>query len=152
MPNTPAIPLPSVPRAATPLAARALTWYYLVGTPLFALADLALGISVRAAFFDGQPVLRLLYYAVAFGCGVAAVKLPAWSGLVGLVESGANIVLLVFGVMLGYFQALDAAIADRPLLSPFAGTSVVNLVLSGAMLSVAYIRHQAAIGPAFRDR
>jgi hypothetical protein len=152
MPTTPAVSLPSVPRIAAPLASRALTWYYLVGTPLFFVADLTLGISVRAAFFDGQPMLRFLYYAVAFGCGVAAVKLPAWSGLLGLVESGANIVLLVFGVMLGYFQTLDAAIADRPMLSPFGGTSVVNLVLSGAMLSVAYMGHQAAIGRSSRDR
>lgn len=150
MPETPAIPLPAAPPAASPFATRALTWYYLVGTPLFFVADLALGISVRAAFFDGQPMLRFLYYAVAFACGIAAMRLPAWAGMVGLVESGANIVLLVFGVMLGYFSALDAAIADRPLLSPFGGTSVVNLALSGAMLSIAYLRQQAAWKGGFR--
>jgi hypothetical protein len=125
---------------ATPLAARVITWYYLAGTPLFLVADVAFGVSVRAAFLDEQPLLRFLYYGVAFVCGLLAVRQPAGSGIVGVIESGANIALVVFGIMLGYLGALDAALAEMPMRSPVGGTSAVNLTLSVAMLVVSYTR------------
>jgi hypothetical protein len=132
-------------RSAEPRAGRALMLYYLFGTPLFFLGDVVLGVSIRAAFLDNRPMPRFMYYALAFACGLAAARWPRWSGVVGVVESGANIALLVFGVMLSYLAALDAVAGDAPIVSPFGVTSVMNLVLSAIVLTVAYTRHQAPL-------
>lgn len=147
MPATPVLPrsiATPVSRAPAPsLGGRALAWYYLAGTPLFLVADLAFGLSVRAAFLDERPLLRFGYYAVAFACGLVMTWRPAWSGVVGLAESGANIVLMIFAVMLGYFAALDAALAEAPLRAPLGGASGVNLVISALVLIVSYLRREA---------
>lgn len=41
---------------------------YYAATVLFVLLDFGFGINVRAAFLDNAPGLRLLFYAVLFGC------------------------------------------------------------------------------------
>lgn len=146
---TPAAPVLATklfaPRSAEPRAGRVLMLYYLFGTPLFFLGDVMLGVSIRAAFLDDRPMPRFMYYALAFACGLAAARWPRWSGVVGVVESGANIALLVFSVMLSYLAALDAVAADAPIVSPFGVTSVVNLVLSAIVLTVGHTRHQAQL-------
>jgi hypothetical protein len=133
-------------RAVEPRAVRAVTLYYLFGTPLFFLGDLMLGLSIRAAFLDNRPMWRFAYYALAFACGLAAARWPRWSGIVALVESGGNIVLLIFGIMLSYLAAIDAVSADAPIISPFGATSVVNLALSAIVLTISYVRHQVDRG------
>ncbi len=125
---------------------RALQAYYLA-TPLFAVLDFAAGINVRVAFLDGGWPLRLAYYAFAFVAGVAAARWPARAALVGLVESGANIALLVLGVGVRYLAAIDAAAADAGLPAPpFDQLEVVNLLLSAVVLAVSYIGAQARPG------
>ena len=131
---------------STPLIGRALVSYYLFGSPLFFVADVLFGVSIRAAFLDNEPMLRFLYYALVFVCGLVAARRPEWSGIVGLLESGANIAMLVFGVMLTYYAAVETVAAEGPVGSPFGGTWILNLILSALVLTVSYVGHQNFCG------
>ena len=129
-------------RASLPGAARLVFGYYLA-TPLFALLDFGFGINVRAAFLDGQPLLKVAWYALALVCALAMARWPGRAGLVGLAESGANIALLVIGTMTAYLGAVDAALSDSVMEPPFSPADAVNLVVSSGALIVSYIAAQA---------
>lgn len=123
--------------------ARAVLVYYLA-TPAFAVLDLAFGINVRAAFLDGRPVLKLVWYALALVCAAAVARWPNRAGLVGLAESGASIALLVIGTMTAYLAAVDAAASESAAAGPpFRPADVVNLMVSSGALIVSYIAAQA---------
>jgi hypothetical protein len=133
-------------RPGTTPARRAIQ-AYLLATPLFAILDLAGGINVRIAFLDGGLLLRVAYYAVAFGAGIAVTRWPARAPLVGLVESGVNVAWLILGVGIRYLDALDAAAAEYELpRAPFEGTEVLNLVVSATVLAVSYVAATARLG------
>lgn len=119
-------------------APRLLLGYYLA-TPLFVVLDLVAGINLRTTFFDGAPALKAAYYAASLGCGAAIVRWPTRAALVGLLESGANIGLLILGVGLAYLRVLDAALADGPLPPVFTSASAMNLALSAVMLSTSHV-------------
>jgi len=114
--------------------------YYLVGTPVFAALDHFWGISVRAAFLDGWPAARYGYYGVCFACGIAAWRVPARAQLIAMAESSANIVLLIFSVMLWYYAMIDRVAADQPVGDAFGPQRAANLAIAGAALAVAYLR------------
>ena len=135
-------PMPGVRRI------RPVDLYYLAGTPAFALLDHFGGISVRAAFLDGWPAARYGYYGVCFACGVAAWRLPARARWIAMTESGANIVLLIFSVMMAYYGAVDRVAADLPVGDLFGAQRAVNLAISGAALMIPYFRSRT---PALSD-
>lgn len=128
--------------ASLPGSTRLVFGYYLA-TPLFALLDFAFGINVRAAFLDGQPVIKLAWYALAFACALVVARWPGRAGLVGLAESGANIALLVIGTMSAYLGAVDSALSESAMEPPLSPADAVNLVVSSAALIVSYIAAQA---------
>ncbi len=101
--------------------------------------DLALGINLRTTFLDGAPALKVAYYAAALGCGAAIARWPARAELIGLLESGANIALLVLGVGLAYLRLVDAALADAPIPPVFTTASALNLAVSALMLAASYL-------------
>lgn len=121
--------------------ARLVFGYYLA-TPVFALLDLGFGMNVRAAFLDGQPALKLAWYALGIACAAAIARWPGRAGVVGLAESGASIALLVIGTMTAYLRAVDAALAESAVEAPFSPADAVNLVVSSAALLVSYIAAQ----------
>lgn len=121
-----------------------LAWY--LATPIFALLDLAFGINVRASFLDGQPALRLAWYALALGCAAAVARWPARAGVIGLSESAASIALLVLGAGIAYLRALDGALGEPSVVAPpFSPADVANLVLSAGALIASYIAAQARV-------
>lgn len=124
----------------------AVTGYYLA-TPLFAAVDLAIGLNVRTTFFEQVPVLKWVYYLIAFGCGVAIWLRPRFAAIVGLAESSANIALLVLAVMIGYLRLLESAGAESasPAAPPLDAEAVVHLLVSATMLAVSYITSQARV-------
>ena len=126
--------------AAAP--ARAAKLYYLLGTPLFFVLDRFWGISIRAAFLDGWPAARYGYYGVCFACGVCAVKMPAKARLIGLSESMANIVLLIFSVMITYYQTIDRVANGDLTSSPFGPQYAANLAIAGSALAFSYFTAQ----------
>jgi len=106
---------------------------YYLATPLFALADWA-GANVRTAGLEGHPEWRIGYYALCTGAGLLLYLRPAWSAGVGLVEASANVGLLILGVLLPYFDAIDAA-AQRQTFDrlPFGPGFLANFLISGGV-------------------
>ena len=60
-----------------PTRAQLITYFWVVLVfvvvvmTIVSLLDLGFGINVRAAFLDGQPVLKLAWYALAIACAAA---------------------------------------------------------------------------------
>jgi hypothetical protein len=127
---------------------RGVDLYYLVGTPVFAALDHFAGISVRAAFLDGWPAARYGYYGVCFACGLAAWRMPAKARFIAIVESSANIVLLIFSVMLGYYAMIDRVANDLPAGDLLAPQRAANLAIAGGALMFAYFRSRRPAVPA----
>lgn len=132
---------------------RRLIAVYYLATPIFLVLDFALGFNVRTSFLDEAPLLKVLYYVLAFGCGAAVAKRPQQAGLIGLVESGANIALLVLGTGLTYLRMLDDAASETVASqAAFGPPEVINLVLSATILAVSYIAAGSRVSRAKRDR
>lgn len=119
---------------------RGIELYYLAATPVFFLLDKVWGVSVRAAFLDGWPAARYAYYGVCFGCGVWALKAPAKARLIGITESSANIICLIFSVMLTYYQTIDKVANGDLTGSAFGPQYAVNLAFAGAALAFSYFK------------
>ena len=87
--------------SATPNTAprRVLQAYY-AATIVFLLLDYGAGLNVRIAGLEGFPQLKAGYYLVIFACFGLTLWRPAWSTAVGVVESLATLVTLIFSVAL----------------------------------------------------
>ena len=115
-----------------------LRTYYLV-TPAFAALDLLLGINVRAAFMPQHLSARLGYYALALLFGLAMSRWPHRTAQLGLLESGANMAMLIIGVWTSYWAMLDAAGEHGIVTTPFTPAALTNLVLSAAILTMSHL-------------
>ena len=78
---------------------RVLQAYY-AATIVFLMLDYGAGVNVRVAALQSFPELRAGYYLVIFACLGLVIWRPAWSTAVGVVESLAIIVALIFTVAL----------------------------------------------------
>lgn len=76
-----------------------LVQFYYLGTPLFLLLDVLLGLDLRAAFLE-QSGARVAWYALCTGLGLIAWRIPTAAPFLGLVESALNFLLLCLAVML----------------------------------------------------
>ena len=101
--------------------------------------------NLRLSLLDGHPTARAAYYAVDILCGVAIALRPSVAPIVALLESAANIAILLVGVMLAYLAMLDSAGGSGPIVNPFTPESVANLAISAAWAYAAWIRSTAAI-------
>ncbi len=113
---------------------------YYLATPLFFLADVVMGLSIRVSAL-GDPGLRYLYYAFALGCGIVARTKPRAAPFVGIAESSLNVLLLVLSIMLPVFQLP----AGEAVTAPISGLGLANFALSGTILVASFHLHQAAI-------
>ena len=119
-------------------AVRLVALYYLA-TPLFAMLDFRGGLDLRAAFLQGHPGARLLYYAVLFAIGILVSQRPVLAPALGLLESGVNVCLLAVSVMATYANAVVAAGEPGNFANPFTPAAVINLCLSAAVLAISYL-------------
>lgn len=117
---------------------------YYWATSLFFLADLTLGVSLRAAALP-SPTLRYLYYFLCLGCAWACRRWPASAPWVGMTESAVNILLLILSVMLPVFSLTDAVLAGEPIPPPMTTGKLLNFVLSGTVLWLSFQRSQSAV-------
>ena len=116
---------------------------YYAGTALFVSLDFGFDINVRAAFLEGTPGLRAGYYAVLFGCFALILWRPAWSTLVGIVESLATIIALVVNMALRSMVVTDAMIETGAGFVSLA--EIINFVISGGAAYYAYARGMQAL-------
>lgn len=122
----------------------ALVGYYLL-TPVFAVADLGLGMSIRVAGLD-EPWQRGLYYAAAFGCGALCRLHPRATPWVGIGESSTNLLLLLLSILVPIWSLPDAVMSGAEVGLPYDIESLVNALISGTALIVAFHRSQARLG------
>lgn len=120
-----------------------LTAYYLL-TPLFVLLDVAVHLPVRVAGLE-EPTHRAAYYAVIFGLGLLCRWQPAVAPWVGMLESAGNLFLLVLSVLLPIWTLPEAVWSGGELTVGLDGPGMVNVVLSGGVLILAFHRHRHAV-------
>ncbi len=116
---------------------RTLQLYYLA-TPLFWLADYGWGADLRVAALAAWPAAKTLYYLVCCGLAVVGVAAPRMASLAGLVESSANILLLLTSLLAGYLSMVERAAAGTLAGTPFTLGKLVNFMVVGTMLVLSF--------------
>ena len=135
-----------MPPAADAGDSRLLRLYY-AGTLVFVLLDYGLGLNIRIAGLEGHPVLKGGYYLVVMACFGLIVLQPAWSVVIGIVESLATLVTLIFGF------AMRSLLVSEQTLETGAGAprlaEVLNFLISG---SIAWYAWQSGMRRVFEAR
>ncbi len=133
------------PPAARP--ARSWIEVYYLATPLFALADW-LGANVRAVGLAGHPEIRAGYYVICTVAGALVHVRPSWSAGVGLLESSANVLLLVLAVLLPYYDAVASVAAGGGTGAlPMTPAFLANFLISGAVWTSVFYRSVRRLQP-----
>ena len=124
-------------------APRRILQAYYAATIVFLMLDYGAGLNVRVAGLEGLPQLKAGYYLVIFACLGVTLWRPAWSTAVGVVESLATIVTLIFSVALGSLfptgQMLETGSA------PLGVPEIVNFVIAGSIAWYAWQRGLAEL-------
>ncbi len=116
---------------------QAIKLYY-GATFIFVLLDYVLGINVRIAFLQQWPFARLAYYAICFACLAIVIWRPAWSALVGAVESLIVIVALTMGMALRVLIVTDEMIEQGS--GAVTSQELLNYLISGTIAYIAWYR------------
>lgn len=118
-------------------ADRILPWYY-AGTVLFLLMDYGFGVNIRLAFLESVPNARLAYYGICFACFALMLWRPAWTSLIGTVESLVTLIALIVAMAARVMVPSDAT---------FEGTGqfvtiqeIINFVISGSVAYLAWMK------------
>jgi len=130
--------------SASPNAAprRVLQAYY-AATIVFLMLDYGMGLNVRTAGLEGLPGLKAGYYLVLFACLGLTLWLPTWSTAVGVVESLATLVTLIFSVALRSMLPTEQMLETG---SGFLGVpELVNFVIAGGIAWYAWQRGLAQL-------
>jgi len=124
------------------LPRRILLVYY-AGTALFLVLDYVLSLNLRLAFLESQPLLKALYYGVLLACLVLVIVRPAWSLMIGAVESLVTLVGLIFNMALRSMVVTDAMIETGVgIVTP---EEIVNFLLAGGIAYISWTRNMRAL-------
>jgi hypothetical protein len=120
------------------MASRRILQAYYAATIVFLLLDYGAGMNIRIAGLEGFPQLKAGYYCVIFACLGLTLWRPAWSAVVGVVESLATLITLIFSV------ALRAMFISEQMLATGEGllgvAELVNFLISGSIAWFAWQR------------
>jgi hypothetical protein len=124
--------------AAPKIESRRVLQAYYAATVVFLLLDYGAGLNLRVAALEGFPDLKAGYYLVIFACLGLTLWRPAWSTAIGVVESLATLVALIFSV------ALRSMLLGPQMVETGAGlvgmTEIVNFLISGSIAWYAWQR------------
>lgn len=122
---------------------------YYAATAVFLSLDYGFGINVRAAFLEDMPDLRMGYYLVLFGCFGLMLWRPQWSMFVGVIESLATLIALIFNM------ALRSMVVTDQMLETGAGfvtmPEIVNFLIVGGAAYVSYMQGARALASRLRS-
>lgn len=111
---------------------------YYAATAVFVSLDYGFDVNVRVAFLEGTPGLRAGYYVVLFGCLALMLWRPAWSRLIGVIESGTTLIALIVNMALRSMVVTDA------MLETGAGVvtmpELVNFIIAGGAAYISYLQ------------
>ena len=117
---------------------RWLLGYYLA-TPLFWLADVSFGSSVRVVALDAYPGWKLAYYGVCLLCAAAMWRGMRGYGLIALGECTLNLLLLSVAILLPQIQLAEAISRGETVLSsPITPELVMNFLAAGTIWTLAF--------------
>lgn len=120
---------------------RLLRGYYLI-TPVFALIDWVLGAPIRASALD-DPSVRVAWYAGSFALGLLMRAAPSITAWFALLESSANLLLLLLAVLLPIWNLLDTPGAEG---AAFGPVRMVNVLLVGGITILSIKEAEARLG------
>lgn len=124
--------------AAPKIESRRVLQAYYAATVVFLLLDYGAGLNLRVAALEGFPDLKAGYYLVIFACLGLTLWRPEWSTAIGVVESLATLVTLIFSV------ALRSMLLGPQIVETGAGfvgmTEIVNFLISGSIAWYAWQR------------
>ena len=125
------------------------SYYY--AAPVFWLLDV-LGLNIRVAFLDDFPVGKTAYYAFLCVLAVAVWAMPRFAAHIALIESSADVGILIITVWTWYFAQLEA-IQGEAVVSPdvIPPTALVNFVMSAAVAAIAYLVALRRVSNGSRD-
>ena len=109
---------------------------YYAATAVFLLLDYGIDVNVRAAFLESAPGLRLLFYIMLFGCFALVMWRPAWTNVVGLVESVVTLAALIINMALRSMMVTHDGLA--PAAGPVTMAEIVNFMIAGGAAYVSY--------------
>ncbi|NIV17134.1 MAG: hypothetical protein GWN47_01725 [Woeseiaceae bacterium] len=111
---------------------------YYAATILFVSLDYGFGVNVRVSFLEAAPNIRLIYYAVCFGCLALMIWRPAWTTVVGTVESLATLIALIINM------GMRATLVSDTMLRTGTGfitiEEIFNFLIAGAAAYVSYMQ------------
>lgn len=110
---------------------------YYAATAVFVAMDYGFDINVRAAFLESAPGLRVGFYAVLFVCLALTIWRPAWTNVVGLVESVITLAALIINMGLRSMMVTHDMFATGT--GPVTVAEVVNFMIAGGAAYVAYL-------------
>jgi hypothetical protein len=111
---------------------------YYAATAVFLSMDFGFGINVRAAFLDDMPDLRMGYYLVLFGCFGLMLWRPQWSTIIGVIESLATIIALIFNMALRSMVITDTMLETGTGFVTVA--EIINFIIVGGAAYVSYLQ------------
>jgi len=124
---------------------------YYLATPLFAVADLTFHAPVRvSAVLPGDA--RVAYYGAVFFLGVLCLVRAGATPWVGMLESSANLLILLLGILLPVWNLPMAVLEGGSLDAGLSGWSLGNALVAGVALITSFHRHRAAATRALHGR
>ncbi len=122
---------------------------YYAATAVFLTLDYGFGINLRAAFLENTPGLRMGYYLVLFCCFGLMLWRPQWSTFVGVVESLATMIALIFSMALRSMVTTDAMLETGT--GFVTMPEIVNFIIVGGAAYVSYVQGAKALASRSRS-
>jgi len=119
------------------MASKILIVYY-AATAIFVALDYGFGINVRAAFLENAPGLRVGFYLVLFACFALVIWRPQWATIVGVVESLATLIALIFNMALRSMVVTDAMLETGT--GFVTMPEIMNFIIVGGAAYFAYVQ------------
>lgn len=122
---------------------------YYAATAVFLTLDYGFGINLRATFLENMPGLRMGYYLLLFGCFGLMLWRPQWSTLVGVVESLATLIALIFNMALRSMLVTDTMLETGT--GFVTAPEIVNFIIVGGAAYVSYLQGARALASRLRS-
>ena len=116
---------------------------YYAATLVFVVLDYFFNVNVRLSFLDAWPAARALYYLLCFACLALIVWRPAWSLLVGTVESLLALSLLIIGMGVRVMTVSDQLLTGG--VDPVAPGEILNFAIVGGAAWISWDRGMFAL-------
>ena len=105
---------------------------------LFMILDYGFGINIRITGFIYHPVLKSLYYLFCIICLYLIYKFPDKAAKIGMIESSANIAILILGTYIPVFTSYDLIEAGKIGGPGITAERVINMIFAGTINGIAY--------------